>query len=220
MFSLSNRRVARWAFPWVSLVFRFWARLFAPRLRVTGRHNIPRYGRVIFAPNHISNVDPQFIGAALRYPARYMAKKTLWDIAWLHFPLQFFGAFPVNTGAPDRAALKMALEVLAAHQPLVIFPEGFVSEDAQLGEIMAGVATLALKSGATVIPVGLYGLDKISPYGETVPRPTLARVAMHFGEPLWLDDLREMPSKTAREHLNQRLKNGILAAYEKARDTR
>ena len=192
-------------------------RLAAPRFRVTGRKNMPRTGAVILACNHISDADPLLVGAASLRPTGYMAKRALWEIGWLAPVLDFVGSFPVDPGAPDRAALRKSEGILARGEALVVFPEGRISPDAKLAPLLPGVLQLALKSGATIVPVGLSGANFVVPYGELVPHPTLRAVSLHFGEPISLDDLQEMPKRQAREIARERLEAGMRAAIERAR---
>lgn len=191
-------------------------RLMAPRFRVTGRKNVPRTGAVILAANHISDADPLLIGAATLRPTGYMAKRELWQIGWLAPILDLVGSFPVDPGAPDRAALRKAAGILARGEALVLFPEGRIAPDGNLAALLPGVLQLALKSGASIVPVGLAGAGQIVPYGELVPRPTLGKVSLHYGAPISLDDLQELPKREAREVATRRLEEGLRAAIAAA----
>src|SRR5688572_22008252 len=59
------------------MALRGGVKLLAPHWRVCGRENIPARGGVLFAPNHISDVDPLLVGLSLRRPAWFMAKHEL-----------------------------------------------------------------------------------------------------------------------------------------------
>ena len=193
-------------------------RFMAPRYRVTGRRNIPRRGPVIFASNHMSDFDPPVLGAAIRFPIVWMAKRELWEIAWLAPMLDFFCCFPVDPASPDRAAIKQGLGVLKGVDGLVVFPEGKISPTGELGPILPGALLLALKSGATVVPVGLWGSQFIVPHGQIVPRPTLQRVRVHFGAPLRFEDVAGESARRAREIAAQRLETALREAREQAKN--
>ncbi len=192
-------------------------RIMAPRYRVSGRHHIPHRGPVIFASNHMSDFDPPVLGAAIRFPIVWMAKRELWEISWLAPILEFFCCFAVDPASPDRAAIKQALEVLRNGDGLVVFPEGRISPDGEMGEILPGALLIALKSGATVIPVGLWGSQFIVPHGEIQPRPTLQKVRVHFGAPLRFDDLKAHSSRQAREIGGARLERALREAIAVAK---
>ena len=206
----------RW-FPVVQLFARFLMRILAPRFRVTGRRNVPRTGAVILVSNHISDADPLLIGAATLRPTGYMAKRELWQIGWLAPILDLVGSFPVDPASPDRAALRRAEGILQRGEALVVFPEGRISPDAQLADLLPGALQLALKSGAIIVPVGLAGAGVIVPYGQLVPRPTLGRVSLHFGAPISLDDLQDQPKRTARDVARVRVEAAMRAAIAVAR---
>ena len=200
--------------PWVKAA----AHLFAPRWTISGKYNIPRKGSVIFAPNHISDVDAPLVGLAVRWPLWYMAKRELWKFKPVVPLMNFFQAFPVDPESPDRAGLRFAEEVLERKVGLVVFPEGKISKSGELGQILPGAVQLALRSRATVVPVGIYGSQNIIPYGTLVPRPTLKRVHVHIGKPLDLSDLYDIPGKEARRTASHRLETAIREATAVARD--
>ena len=205
-----------WLLPWGLPKFHAWvkaaAHIFVPRWTISGKYNIPRKGPVIFAPNHISDVDAPLVGLAVRWPLWYMAKRELWGYKPVVPLMNFFQAFPVDPDSPDRAALRFAEEVLGRGAGLVMFPEGKISKSGELGTILPGAVQLALRSRATVVPVGIYGSQNVIPYGTVLPRPTLHRVHVHIGKPLDLQDLYEMQGKAARMLASERLETGILEA--------
>jgi 1-acyl-sn-glycerol-3-phosphate acyltransferase len=193
-------------------------RLLAPRWRVTGRGNIPARGAAILAPNHIADCDPPFVGLSVYRPLWFMAKRELFEIPVLGKLIAFAQAFPVDRDAPDRAALKHAEELLRAGQIVVIFPEGRLSQSGELQPLLPGALMLALRAGVPVIPVGISGTNQILPYGQTVPRPTLEPVRVHFGAPLSFDDLKELPSREQRRLSAERLETALRAAIKVARE--
>lgn len=196
----------------IALFMRALMRIMAPRYHISGRHHVPHRGPVIFASNHMSDFDPPVLGAAVRFPVVWMAKRELWEISWLAPILDFFCCFAVDPASPDRAAIKQGLGVLKNGDGLVVFPEGRISPDGKMGAILPGALLLALKSGATVVPVGLWGSQFIVPHGQVAPRPTLQRVRVHFGAPLNFSDLSALPSREAREIAARRLEEALRAA--------
>src|SRR5947209_3452308 len=110
-------RFARW---FVLFVFRS---VFM-RLDVRGREHVPRTGPLVVCSNHIHNFDPVVVGAALPRGLLYMAKKELFAVPGLRQLIRTFGAFPIDRGSADRAALRYAVNAVDEGFALLMFPEG------------------------------------------------------------------------------------------------
>jgi len=152
--------------------------------RLEGGENIPRTGGYILVANHINWKDPPWIEFALGHAIRYMGKRELFETPVIGFLLRAIGAFPVRRGEADRGALQMALNVVAAGQPLGFFAEGHRSESGQLIRGRPGVAYVAEHSGAPLIPLAVIG-TKRARLGAFWRRDILIRV----GEPFRAADL-------------------------------
>jgi 1-acyl-sn-glycerol-3-phosphate acyltransferase len=137
-------------------IVRALAAVFAP-WRLEGKENIPRSGGYILVANHINWKDPPWIEFAFARAIRYMGKRELFEVPVIGYILRAIGAFPVRRGEADRGALQNALAVVAAGQPLGYFPEGHRSESGQLIRGRPGIAYIAQRSGAPMIPVAVSG---------------------------------------------------------------
>jgi 1-acyl-sn-glycerol-3-phosphate acyltransferase len=124
-------------------------------VHVHGAGRVPRSGPVILAANHLSLLDGPLVFATADRAVRFLAKRELYvtPLAWL---LHWSGQIPVDRHRPDRQAMRACLQVLADGGALGVFPEGTRGEG-NLDRIHHGVAYLALKSGATVVPVACQG---------------------------------------------------------------
>ncbi|HEX5450777.1 MAG TPA: lysophospholipid acyltransferase family protein [Candidatus Limnocylindrales bacterium] len=155
------------------------------RLVVEGAERVPDAPSVILASNHLSIMDPPILSVvlerALRRQVRYMAKAEALTYPIVGPMLLAYGGFGVRRGAADREAYRMALAVLAAGDWLGVAPEGTRSRTAKLGEPKPGVATLALRSGAPVLPVAISGSEKLWPIGARLPR-FFQTVVVRIGE--------------------------------------
>lgn len=167
----------------------------APALRavyrpdVTGLHHVPHTGPVIFAANHVSFADEIFTPLAARRQIVYFAKAEYFTSPGVRGRAMaaFFrglGQVPVARGDTRSAAavIDIGVEVLAEGRALGIYPEGTRSPDGRLYKFRTGVARVALRSGAPVVPVGLVGTREVQPPGERGWH--LGRVGVHFGAPL------------------------------------
>jgi 1-acyl-sn-glycerol-3-phosphate acyltransferase len=108
-----------------------------------------------------------------------------------------YHAFPVVRHTADRAALRRALEILAAGEGLILYPEGTRVDDAQLKQPEPGVGFLAQRSGTLVLPVALTGTNDCFPKGAWFPRRV--RVTVRFGKPFRLEEQRPDGSRVTRE---------------------
>lgn len=153
------------------------------RLRREGVENIPAAGGVLFVSNHVSNLDPPLVATGAR-PRRmhYMAKKELFRNRVVARVIRGLGAFPVDRGGADRAAMRTARDLLQAGEALLMFPEGTRSRDGELGPAWPGAGSLALVEDVTVVPVAIWGSQR-----------RLGPVRVVFGPPVDLSDLDTGP---------------------------
>lgn len=153
------------------------------RLRSEGAANVPRTGPLIVAANHVSYLDPAVLGSALPRPCRFIVVAAIWKKPVLNWFFRGMRAIPVaRDGSMTRGALKVALEALAVGSVVCIFPEGGRANPDGSDPAMGGVALLARRSGATVLPAGISGTHESMPRGIAIPRPR--RIVVKFGEPL------------------------------------
>ncbi len=176
------------------------------RLRVEGDlAAIPRTGPVILAANHASNADPVVLGAVLTLSLgrrmHWLAKKEIFDWPIIGWMARNGGIHPVDRSTADVEAFRTARRILDEGQVLFVFPEGTRSPDGRLQRSRDGVAMLALRTGALIVPIGIAGSDKVWPKGQKLPRPG-GHVTVTVGRPFRLADevpagLRGREAKTA-----------------------
>jgi 1-acyl-sn-glycerol-3-phosphate acyltransferase len=184
----------------------------APALRavyrpeVTGAEHVPSTGPVIVAANHQSFADEFFVPLAARRQVFYFAKAEYFTSPGLRGRamaafFQGMGQVPVARSDTRSAAavIDIGVEVLGEGKALGIFPEGTRSPDGRLYKFRTGVARLALRSGAPVVPVGLVGTREVQPPGSR--RWHRAPVGVHFGTPLHFGDRadQERSARVLRE---------------------
>ena len=174
------------------------------RVRIEGDATaIPRAGPVILAANHISNADAVLIGAFLtpRLGRRihWLGKKEMFDWPIVGFMARNGGVVPVDRGAADVEAFRVAQRVLDAGSVLMVFPEGTRSPTGQLQAPKDGLALLALRTNATIVPIGISNTDRIWPKGRAFPLPG-KHATMRIGEPFRVGDLLppELDRKSAK----------------------
>ena len=149
------------------------------RWRVTGAENIPVSGGVIIASNHISNFDPFVVGTAVSRKLHFMAKEELFVNPVMRAIIQWLGAFPVRRGASDRTAIRTAINLLENGNMVGLFPEGTRSKNGQLRQAEPGLAMIAAKAGATIVPTAVIGTNKFFRDGSLLPQ-----FRVYFGKPI------------------------------------
>ncbi len=150
------------------------------RMRRLGREQIPKDGPVLIASNHRSFLDPFVIGTCLRRPVYYFAKRELFEKRGQAWALNALGAFPVDRGAGDRAALDAALEILRRGDCVVVFPEGTRVHRGPLATPRRGIGRLALEAGVPVIPIAVIGSEHVRRGWRIRPR----KVRVRIGRPM------------------------------------
>lgn len=136
-----------------TIAFKFLARVD----RVAGLENIPADGPAILLINHIALVDPIVLVHLLPRQIVPLAKVEVNDLPVVGIFPRLWGVIPVRRDAIDRQALRKALDVLRAGEIILIAPEG--TRNPALGAGREGIAFLASRSSAPVIPVAIEGTE-------------------------------------------------------------
>jgi 1-acyl-sn-glycerol-3-phosphate acyltransferase len=191
-----------------------------------GQDRVPRHGGVVFAVNHISNLDPivfgQYLAYAGRYP-HYLGKASLFTVPVVGRIITACGQIPVERGTHNAAsALTRAIEAVRGGTSITVFPEGTITWDPDLWPMVGktGVARIALEADVPVIPVGTWGAQTIIGakkvhFPRLFPRATLQVTA---GEPVDLDDLRTQPLTPAvLREATERIMTAITALVAELR---
>ncbi len=188
--------------------------LFA--LRVQGEDNVPQGGPVILAPNHVSYLDPVVVGVSIRRRVHFMAKKELFRNPLMGWLLRGLQAYPVTRERVDPSTLKRTLSLLAAGQVILMFPEGTRGDGQSLGPAKPGIAVIAARSRAPVVPVFHWGAEQLLPRGSRRPRRVPLRV--RFGPPLHFPG-DDRPDREAVEAFGRQLM-GAIASLRPASEQR
>lgn len=166
-------------------------------VRWTGAEHVPRTGPAILAATHVSYPDFVFIERAAvtrgRH-VRFMTRHDVWHQPLLHPFMEAMRHIPVDREAPVAAYLR-ARALLEQGEAIGGFPEAGVSYSFTVRPLMRGMASLARETGAPIVPVGIWGAQRIFTVGDPEPPLDLTRrrrIDLAFGEPLYVapgDDL-------------------------------
>jgi putative phosphoserine phosphatase/1-acylglycerol-3-phosphate O-acyltransferase len=147
------------------------------RFDIAGVENIPDEGGFILASNHRSYFDTVAIAlvvVAKGRPTRFLGKAEIFDAPLVGWVARALGGIRVDrAGSSAASALTEAERVLAAGEGLVILPQGTIPRgEAFFDPVLkgkTGVARLAAATGASVVPVGVWGTEEVWPRSSRVP---------------------------------------------------
>lgn len=148
-------------------------------VRTAGLDNLPPRGPAIVAGNHPSLLDGLLLYLLSPVRLRFMAHRELFRhpcIGWLMRGLGF-----INAGNRSQA-LRDAEQALRAGEVMVVFPEGAAYDRGRMEQLYPGVGVLAIRTAATILPLGIAGAAEAFPLGAWVPRP--AAIALRVGRPV------------------------------------
>lgn len=178
--------------------------------RIRGVENIPMQGRCIIACTHLSLADPLAMLVASPRPLFYMAAQELHDMKWVGPTIRFLHSYPVRRGEWDAEAIKHTRALLHNEQGVVVYPEGRISQTGELLPLYPGVAMLAMRERAPVIPAVMRGTNRFLPLGARFVR--FHPKSITFGRPLCFGPPRPGVSiKTQVQNATEQLREALLA---------
>lgn len=182
----------------VIVMFRIYCGIVHP-VRVTGKENLPKEGGFMMCVNHISFLDPVITVLYVKRHIRFMGKKELFSNKIVAGVLNAVGAFPVDRGRADLAAIREAIKTLTTGQCLGIFPQGTRSADNEHTEMHGGAALIVQRTGSPVVPMYIDGPYKyfrktdvvigkpidLSAFGKKTDAQTIAQITDAIDGAIW-----------------------------------
>lgn len=174
--------------------FRFIFILFF-NLKVKGINNLQKINKsFILASNHVSYLDPIFVGYSLPFkhkyfPLYYMMDDLLYKII---FFVRFLGAIPARKGQGLDVSIAPFLNKLENESIVVMFPEGGIKRKEEL-KPKRGISYMAAKSGKQIVPIKIdSNLEgSVSVLGDKLWKIFLMKkkVTIIFGEPFKINEI-------------------------------
>ncbi|MEV4799586.1 lysophospholipid acyltransferase family protein [Nonomuraea sp. NPDC049421] len=180
------------------------------RPHISGAAHVPRTGPAILAANHLSVLDSFLLPALLPRHVTFTAKNEYFSGNPVSgFFMRLGRSLPIDRESAHaaQAMLEEAAALLERGELFGIHPEGTRSPDGRLYRGKIGVAWLALRTGAPVLPVALSGTEKVMPLGAKVPRP--APIGIAIGAPL------RFTGDHTKAQDRRRVTDEIMAAIQK-----
>ncbi len=181
----------------VRAVVRVLVALLLPH-RVEGLENLPAEGAFILCSNHLSDLDPFLLVAKLTRHVYFMAKRELFGVPVVRGVIRAMGAFPVDRGSTDLAAVRKALDLIKNGQGLGIFPQGHRYKKDDCREIQTGAALIALRTRVPVIHVHI-----------SAPLRFFRRGVIRLGAPVDLSDFDGKASAASLGEASRRIAAAI-----------
>lgn len=184
-------------FRWVARpIFRIIFHILG-KVSISGLENIPNNGSYIIAINHISIIEPPFVVAFWPQAPEVVGAKEVWERKGQSFFAKSYGGIKAHRGEYDRKLLESMVKVIDSGRPLLIAPEGGRSHRPGLRPALPGVAYLADKTEAPLLPVGIIGsTDDFLNQALKFKRPSLK---MRIGKPLLLPSVEGKGDKRKEE---------------------
>ncbi len=183
------------------------------KLDMRGTEHVPGQGPFIAMMNHIYYIDPILVATLAPRNIIIMSKIENYQNPLLALVLNLYGTFPVHRGELDMTAIRTSLQLLDQGHGLLMAPEGTRSRQGTLLEGRDGVAWLAVRSQAPIVPVALSGQQYL---GHNLRRLRRTPLRVTFGEAFYLgsapDPVRKGAAvKVPREQLHQMTQEAMYA---------
>lgn len=199
---------------WVQLTVRLLLRLLF-RVTLQGPPIHFGQGRLLLIPNHQSFVDGILLGAFLPRIPTFVVHTTVMKAWYFNFGMRFLPHVVVDSTNP--LAMKTVVQLIESNIPVVIFPEGRITQTGALMKIYEGPAFIAARTGAEVVPIiitgGLRSMFSRMPSWyrrEWFPRMT---VTLHPGAPIPMPEGRsaKLRRKAAADLMRRRMQEALFA---------
>jgi putative phosphoserine phosphatase/1-acylglycerol-3-phosphate O-acyltransferase len=178
------------------------------RFEFEGVENVPAAGSTILVANHRSYFDSMAISmlvAKTGRTVRFLGKKEVFDAPVIGQLAAAMGGIRVDRGTGSDEPLEAAADALLGGEMVTLMPQGTIPRGPAFFDTELkgrwGAARLAKLSGAPVIPVGLWGTEKVWPRSARLPNvlnltdPPVVRISV--GEPVELK-YRSLDADTKR----------------------
>jgi acyl-[acyl-carrier-protein]-phospholipid O-acyltransferase/long-chain-fatty-acid--[acyl-carrier-protein] ligase len=130
------------------------------RVRVEGRHHIPRTGGALLVSNHISYADSVLVGQCTSRIPRFLMWRPIYNTPGMKFFFEVLHAIPINAESPKSTilALRQARAVLESGELVAIFPEGSITRTGEIEAFQRGFERIVDGLDTPIVPMHVSGL--------------------------------------------------------------
>jgi len=174
-----RNKLFRYVLGYVSVLLCF----LLTKYSVRGASHLPKEGPYILAPNHIDDVDPVPIAAAVRKPITFLMAQDQVELPWYKaWGPWSYGVSLVNRSSVQISTIKKIQKQIIKKERICIFPEGTIKGDG-LKEGKRGVAYFAIKNEIPIIPTAVIGTRGII---KKIKKFKRKKVKIVFGKPIFV----------------------------------
>lgn len=169
------------------------------KLNIEGKENLKDIERpTLFVCNHLSNADVIIVNEAIKeIDPTYVAGAKLSSDPATKLGTKLYKNTEIKANSPDKEGLKKIIDLIKKGESIMIFPEGTRSRAGSMIEAKKGILLIAKLAKVPIVPLGLYGTEKLLPInsqGEmNEERFVKADVTIKIGKQI------SMPSKISGE---------------------
>ncbi|GHU82153.1 hypothetical protein AGMMS50284_3560 [Clostridia bacterium] len=155
--------------------------IFFYKIKYKNRNSIKANGRTIICSNHVSVLDPLFLGIGQKRKLRFMAKAELFSNRFFAALIRSLGAFPIHRGVGDRQAVSVGEQILKDGGILGIFFEGKRSRNGEFLHPKSGAVMIAFQTDSPIVPACITAEKGLVKFWH--------KIRVSYGNPITAQDL-------------------------------
>lgn len=174
------------SYPIVIAAAKTWFKLGDIKVEIVGGEHIPEQGGALLAINHLSYVDYLMAG----YPGvkrgrltRFIAKREVFDHPVGGPVMRSFHHIAIDRSAGGEG-MRVAADKLREGELVGIFPEATISRSFLIKDLKTGAVRIAADAGVPLIPVVLFGTQRIMTKGRPRDLSRHKTISIEVGEPM------------------------------------
>jgi 1-acyl-sn-glycerol-3-phosphate acyltransferase len=170
---------------------------------------VPQKGPLILVTNHIASLEVPLVYVHLQpRPVTGFVKAETWENPFMGYLFDLWGGIPLRRGEADVEAIRQALDALEAGNILALAPEGTRSFNGRLQRGRPGTALMSLRSGAPVMPLVYFGVEKVN---ENLKRLRRTDFNIVVGRPFYVHNAGLKVTSQVRQQITDEIMFQIAA---------